>query len=79
MSDENAVLALQNACRGVQSGSDEIGKMAASLAEVPQGTPVEGLDLETYRRVTMSHATAAMALQGLVEELQRKREAGKQA
>jgi len=33
----------------------------------------------SYRRVTLSQASAVMALCGLVEELQRKRETGKQA
>lgn len=79
MSDQNAVLALQNAWNGVVAASAEVEKMAPSVAALPDSTAVDALDLETYRRVTMAHASAVMALQGLVEELQRKRAAGKQA
>ena len=79
MSEQNAVLALQNAWNGVIAGSVEIQKMAPGIAALPESMGVEALDLETYRRVTLAHALAAMALQGLVEELQRKRESGKQA
>lgn len=79
MSDQNAVLALQNAWNGVVAASAEVEKMAPSVAALPDSTTVDALDLETYRRVTVAHASAVMALQGLVEELQRKRAAGKQA
>lgn len=79
MSDPNAVLALQNAWNGVVAASADVEKMAASVAALPESTPVEALDLDTYRRMTMAQASAVMALHGLVEELQRKREAGKQA
>jgi hypothetical protein len=79
MSDQNAVLALKNAWNGVVAASAEIGAMAPSVAALPESTPVDALDLDVYRRATVAHAAAVMALQGLVEELQRKRETGKQA
>jgi hypothetical protein len=79
MSDENAVLALQNAWNGVVAAAAETQQMAQAVAGLPATTAVDALDLDTYRRVTLSHALAVMALQGLVEELQRKRESGKQA
>jgi hypothetical protein len=79
MSDLNAVLALQNAWNGVVAASAEVEKMASAVAALPESTLVDSLDLQTYRRVTLAQSTAVMALVGLVEELQRKREAGKQA
>lgn len=79
MSDQNAVLALQNAWNGVVNASAEVEKMAASVSVLPETTTVDQLDLVGYRRATLAQATAVMALQGLVEELQRKLEAGKQA
>ncbi|MEI6244355.1 MAG: hypothetical protein WCQ64_04835 [Acidobacteriota bacterium] len=79
MSDQNAVLALQNAWNGVVSASAAVEKMAPAVAALPETTLVDSLDLETYRKVTLAQASAIMALCGLVEELQRKRESGKQA
>lgn len=79
MSDQNAVLALQNAWNGVINASAAIAEMAPSVAALPETTLVDSLDLEVYRKATLAHATAAMALTGLIEELQRKRESGKQA
>lgn len=79
MSDQNAVLALQNAWNGVVASSEELTKMAPSVTALPETTLVDSLDLDSYRKATLSHATAVMALTGLVEELQRKRESGKQA
>ena len=78
MSEQNAVLALQNAWNGVVAASAAIAEVASSVAALPEGTTVETLDLEHYRKVTLGHASAAMALAGLIEELQRKRSEGKQ-
>ena len=78
MSEENAVLALQNAWNGVIAASAEVQKLAPAVAGLPSSTPVDTLDLETYRRATLAQSIAVMALYGVVEELQRKREAGKQ-
>ena len=78
MSEENAVLALQNAWNGVVAASAEVEKLAPAVAGLPGSTPVDSLDLETYRKVTLAQSIAVMALYGVVEELQRKREAGKQ-
>ena len=79
MSESNAVLALQNAWNGAIAASAEVEK----LGRVGRGprqasTPVDTLDLETYRKATLAQSIAVMALYGVVEELQRKREAGKQ-
>lgn len=79
MSDQNAVLALQNAWNGVVAASSAVEKMASGVAALPESTTVDRLDLDTYRRVTLAQASAVMALQGLVEELQRKRDTGKPA
>jgi hypothetical protein len=79
MSDENAVLALQNAWNGVMAASAEVEKIASAVAALLATTTVDALDLDTYRRVTLAQSIAVVALQGLVEELQRKRESGKQA
>ena len=79
MSDQNAVLALQNAWNGVVAASAALEQMAPAVAALPESTLVDALDLDAYRKVTLSQASAVMALVGLVEELQRKREAGKQA
>lgn len=78
MSEENAVLALKNAWNGVVAASAEVEKFAPAVAGLPGDTPVDTLDLETYRKVTLAQSIAVMALYGVVEELQRKREAGKQ-
>lgn len=78
MSESNAVLALQNAWNGAVAASAEIEKLWASVANLPSETPVDSLDLDTYRRVTLAQSLAVMALYGVVEELQRKRDAGKQ-
>ncbi len=52
--------------------------MAASVAALPEETPVADLDLETYRKVTLGQASAVLALRGLIEELQRKLAESKQ-
>ena len=78
MSEENAVVALQNAWNGAMAASAEVQKLAPAVAGLPAGTPVNSLDLESYRKVTLAQSIAVMALYGVVEELQRKREAGKQ-
>lgn len=79
MSEQNAVLALQNAWNGAVNASAELTNVATSVAALPATTLVSELDLAGYRRVILGHANAAMALQGLVEELQRKLDEGKQA
>lgn len=78
MSEENAVLALQNAWNGARAASAEVEKLGPAVAALASTTPVDTLDLESYRKVTLAQSVAVMALYGVVEELQRKREAGKQ-
>ena len=79
MSDQNAVLALQNAWNGVVAASAEVEKMAPGVAALPETATIDTLDLQGYRRATLAQASAVMALCGLVEELQRKIDTGKQA
>ena len=79
MSDQNAVLALQNAWNGVVNSATTLEQLAPAVAALSSSTLVDSLDLESYRKATLAHASAVMALTGLVEELQRKRDAGKQA
>lgn len=78
MSEQNAVLALQNAWNGAIAASAEVQKLAPAVAGLASSTPVDTLDLESYRKVTLAQSIAVMALYGVVEELQRKRDAGKQ-
>jgi hypothetical protein len=78
MSEQNAVLALQNAWNGAIAASAEVEKLAPAVAGLASGTPVDTLDLETYRKATLAQSIAVMALRGVVEELQRKRDEGKQ-
>jgi hypothetical protein len=78
MSEANAVMALQNAWNGVIAASAEVEKLAPAVAGLATTTPVDTLDLETYRKATLAQSIAVMALYGVVEELQRKRDAGKQ-
>jgi hypothetical protein len=78
MSEENAVMALKNAWNGVVNASAEVEKMGPAVQGLPGSTPVDSLDLDTYRRITLAQSIAVNALYGVVEELQRKRDAGKQ-
>lgn len=78
MTEENAILGLQNAWHGAVNASAEVEKLGAAVAGLAASTPVDTLDLETYRKATLAQSIAVMALYGVVEELQRKREAGKQ-
>lgn len=74
MSDENALLALKNAWNGAVAASDEVRDLAPSVAGLANGTTLDGLDLDTYQRVTLAQSNAVMALRGLVEQLRRQRE-----
>jgi hypothetical protein len=78
MSEQNAVLALKNAWAGAVQASATVQAMAATVAALPETTPVADLDLDTYRNVTLGQASAVLALRGLIEELQRKLADGKQ-
>lgn len=78
MSEQNAVLALQNAWNGAMAASAEVQKLAPAVAGLASSTPIDTLNLESYRKVTLAQSIAVMALYGVVEELQRKRDAGKQ-
>lgn len=78
MSEQNAVLALQNAWTGVLNASAEVEKLAPSVAALPDSTKVDALDLATYRKVTLAQSIAVKALYGMVEDMQRKLDEGKQ-
>ena len=73
MSDEsNALLALKNAWTGAVAASDQVRDLAPSVAGLADSTPLADLDLETYHRVSLAQSIAALALRGLVEQLQRR-------
>jgi hypothetical protein len=69
--EANALLALKNAWLGVVDSAAELQTMAPAVAAVDPATPLKGLDLETYHRVVGAHASAVMALRGLIDELER--------
>ena len=73
MSDEsNALLALKNAWSGSVVASDEVRKLAPAVAGLDESTPLGSVDLDTYHRLALAQSIAAMALRGLVEQLQKK-------
>ena len=72
MSDVNAVVALKNAWNGVLAAFAPVSAMAETVQALPGDAAVASLDLETYQRVALAQANAARALQGLIEQLQRK-------
>jgi hypothetical protein len=69
--EANALLALKNAWLGVIDSAGELQAMAPAVQAVAADTPLKGLDLEAYHRVVGAHASAVMALRGLVDELER--------
>lgn len=76
MSNEtNAVLALKNAWNGAIASADRLRELAPAVQGLPEDADPKALDFETYNRVSLGHSNAAMALRGLLEELQR--QAGK--
>jgi hypothetical protein len=75
MSDEsNALLALKNAWTGTVNASERVLELAPVVQDLADDTNLKDLDLDLYHRVTMAQSNAVMALRGLVERLQRKRE-----
>lgn len=69
--EANALLALKNAWLGVVDSAGELQAMAPAVQAVPDDTPLKGLDLDTYHRLVGAHASAVMALRGLIDELER--------
>lgn len=75
MSDaSNAVLALKNAWSGVVNASDAVRAKGADVQALPLDAGLDGVDLAEYHRLTAAQANAVMALRGLIEELQRRRD-----
>jgi hypothetical protein len=70
----NALLALKNAWSGVVAANDRLRELEAAVLALPADLPVEQVDLQEYRGAVTAHATAVMALRGLIEELERRRE-----
>ena len=66
----NAILALKNAWTGALAATDRLRELAPAVASLPDTTTVTSLDLETYHRVSLAQANAALALRGLLEALQ---------
>ena len=76
MSNEtNALLAFKNAWNGAIASADRLREFSAVIQGLPEDTDPATLDFETYQRVSLGHSNAAMALRGLLQELQR--QAGK--
>jgi len=69
--EANALLALKNAWLGVIDSAGELQALSPAVQAVAAETPLKGLDLETYHRVVGAHASAVMALRGLIDELER--------
>jgi hypothetical protein len=73
MSNEtNALLAFKNAWNGAIASADRLRELSAAIQALPEDTDPASLDFDTYGRASLGHANAAMALRGLLEELQRK-------
>ncbi|HXT70021.1 MAG TPA: hypothetical protein VN700_09725 [Vicinamibacterales bacterium] len=71
MSNEtNALLALKNAWTGAIAASDRLRELGAAVERLPEDADVRSLDLETYRDAALAQSIAALALRGLIEELQ---------
>ena len=68
--ESNAILALKNAWNGAVAAADRLRELGPAVASLPEDTSVSALDLETYHRVSMAQANAAMALRGVLEALQ---------
>ncbi len=71
MSNEtNALLALKNAWAGAIAAADRLRELGGALESLPEETDVRSLDLDTYRKAVLGTCLAALALRGLIEELQ---------
>jgi len=68
--EANAILALKNAWNGAIAAADRLRELAPAVEGLRDDQGVGSLDLETYHRVSMAQANAAMALRGVLEELQ---------
>ena len=68
--EANAVLALKNAWTGAIRAADRLKELEPAIVALAPETSVKDLDFETYSRASMAQAVAAMALRGLLEELQ---------
>ena len=68
--ESNAILALKNAWQGAVAATDRLRELAPAVVGLPDDAAVKDLDFETYHRVALAQANAAMALRGLLEELQ---------
>jgi hypothetical protein len=76
MSDvSNAILALKNAWTGAVAASDAVRALTPAVEAIPADATLEALDLADYHRLTLAQANAVQALRGLVEGLQRDRDA----
>ncbi len=76
--DTSALLALKHAWSGAVSASDAVRELAPAVLALDDATPVQDLDLEAYHRVAMAQSIAVLALRGLVEQLQRRRQGSDQ-
>ncbi len=70
--EANALLALKNAWQGAVASAAELERHLPAVENLAAETGLDALDLDTYYRVSSAHATAVMALHGLVQDLQKK-------
>ncbi|MEZ5318430.1 MAG: hypothetical protein R2752_13605 [Vicinamibacterales bacterium] len=73
--DPNPLLALKNAWTGVVAASDAVRALDPAVQALAPDARLAEVDLEAYHTATMAQANAVMALRGLVEQLQRQRDA----
>lgn len=72
--EANALLALKNAWLGVVTSAESMAAANPAVQDLAADTPLKGLDFGTYHQLAEAHATAALALRGLIDELQRQAE-----
>jgi len=72
MSESNTLFALKNAWNGAIAASDRLRELAPSVDAIPADASLQQLDLDTFHRASLAQSIAALALRGLIEELQRK-------
>jgi hypothetical protein len=76
--ETNALLALKNAFAGAIAASDRLRELDPGVQGLPENTDVGALDLEAFRDAALAQSLAALALRGLIEELQPRTDASAQ-
>ena len=68
--ETNPMLALKNAWTGAIAASDRLRELAPVVQGLPEDADVTALDLDAYRDAALAQSIAALALRGLLEQLQ---------